>query len=333
MFIYPFLEEEFGLNELLQHLKTRASELTAEIAPWAKDFTLKLEDVKTRLDVVRCKGEKANWKTSEYSEMFEETKPHEMPGLPVLQTLRKILVKGRVGHGKSTLAKKITYDWAKGLFNHFSIVFFISMKLVKPGDSIENMTIDQNGLGDLNFTAQKIEGILDKFGSDYSVIIDGLGDHTLKNNEEVLRIVQKEKVNFNFLVTLSETNFPDNIDEYFETISQVQGFNGSDIKSVVAKLGDSHREVVLKWIQSLPETLGDLEQRNPMVILRLSFLVSHDPSTDLGQNLSIFTVYARTILCLLGLVDFESQRNLVKAVGKIAFDVIQSGKVYTKAEV
>ena len=251
----------------------------------------------------------------------------------VIKKLRKVLVKGRVGHGKSTLAKKIAYDWAKGLFKRFSIVFFISMKLVKPGDSIENMIIDQNGLGDLNFTAQKIKGILDKFGSDCLVIIDGLGDHTLKNNEEVLRIVQKEKVNFNFLVTLSETNFPDNIDEYFETISQVQGFNGSDIKSVVAKLGDNHREVSLKWIQSLPETFSDLKQRNPMLILLLSFLVSHDPSTELGQTLSIFTVYARTVLRLLGSVDFESQRNLVKDVGRIAFDVLQTGKVYTKAEV
>ena len=145
--------------------------------------------------------------------------------------------------------------------------------------------------------------------------------------------MQTEKVNFNFLVTLSETNFAENVDEYFETISQVQGFNGSDVKSVVAKLGDSHREVVLELIQSLPKSFSDLEQRNPMLILLLSFLVSHDPSTDLGQTLSIFTVYAKTVLRLLGSVDFESQRNLVKAVGRIAFDVLQSGKVYTKAEV
>ena len=264
--------------------------MTIEIASWAKDFTLKLEDVKTRLDVVRCRGGKVNWKTSEHIEMFVETEPREMRGLPVLQTLRKILVKGRVGHGKSTLAKKIAYDWAKGLFKRFSIVFFISMKLAKPDDAIENMIIDQNGLGDLNFTPQKVNRILNKFGSDCLVIIDGLADHTLKNNEEVLRIVQKEKVNFNFLVTLSETNSPDNIDEYFETISQVQGFNGSDVKSVLAKLGDSHREVVLELIQSLPETFSDLEQRNLMLILLLSFLVFHDPSTDLGQTLSIFTV-------------------------------------------
>ena len=236
-FLYPFSENEFDLNTLLQHLKTRASELTAEISPWAKDFTLKLEVVQTRLDVVRCRGEKVNWKASEYIEICEETEPREIGSPSEKKKLRKVLVKGRLGHGKSTLAKKIAYDWAKGLFKCFSIVLFISMKLVKPGDSIENMIIDQCGLGDLNFTPQKVKGILDKFGQDCLVIIDGLGDHTLKNNEEVLRIVHNEKVNFNFLVTLSETNFPENIDEYFETISQVQGFNGSDIKSVVEKLG------------------------------------------------------------------------------------------------
>ena len=42
-----------------------------------------------------------------------------MHGIPVLQTLRKILVKGRVGHGKSMLAKKIAYDWSKDLFKRF----------------------------------------------------------------------------------------------------------------------------------------------------------------------------------------------------------------------
>ena len=44
--------------------------------------------------------------------------------------------------------------------NAFSIVFSISMKIVKPDDAIENIIIDQNGLGDLNFTPQNVRGIL-----------------------------------------------------------------------------------------------------------------------------------------------------------------------------
>ena len=64
---------------------------------------------------------------------------------------KKILMKGESGVGKSTLGRKIAYDWAKGVFTAVSVVFFVSMKLIRPGQSIENIIIEQTpvieGLG------------------------------------------------------------------------------------------------------------------------------------------------------------------------------------------
>ena len=43
----------------------------------------------------------------------------------------KVLAQGDPGMGKMTLAKKLGWDWAKHLFQMFSVVFFIFLKLVK----------------------------------------------------------------------------------------------------------------------------------------------------------------------------------------------------------
>ena len=64
---------------------------------------------------------------------------------------KKVLLKADPGMGKTTFGKHLAYDWAKGLFTAFTIVFFVTLKLVKPGDAIENIIIQQTpalaGLG------------------------------------------------------------------------------------------------------------------------------------------------------------------------------------------
>ena len=292
-----------------------------------------MEDAKTRLEFIRFKGETVKREASDYIDILQGTQPSAKRLHSIIPFLGKVLVKGRIGQGKSMLAKKIAFDWGQGLFKIFPLVFFIDMKLAQPGQTIENMIIEQNGLGELKFTPQKITEILDTFGGEILVIIDSVCDQTVKSNDNVFAIIKNANLSFHLMLTLSESNYAENVDQYFETVCKVQGFNGSDVKSVMAKLGDSHREVASSWIQSLHEGFSGSEYRNPMLVLLLSFLASYHPSTDLGQNLSIFTVYARTVLRLLDSVDFESQRNLVKDVGKIAFDVLQSGKVYTETEV
>ena len=67
--------------------------------------------------------------------------------------------------GKTTLVKKVAWDWAKGIFTAVSIVFFVFLKLVNPGDTIENVIIDQTPvLEGLDVTGAKVKHILDKFG-------------------------------------------------------------------------------------------------------------------------------------------------------------------------
>ena len=87
--------------------------------------------------------------------------------------------------GKSTLTKKIAWDWAKGFFTDYSIVFFVFLKLVKSGDVIENMIIKQMPMQEgLNVTHTKLQNILESFGDRCLIIFDGLDEHALGQNED-----------------------------------------------------------------------------------------------------------------------------------------------------
>ena len=57
---------------------------------------------------------------------------------------KKILAKGEAGTGKNSLSKKIAYDWGKDVFTAVSVVFLVSLTLIRPGEIIENIIIQQH---------------------------------------------------------------------------------------------------------------------------------------------------------------------------------------------
>ena len=83
-------------------------------------------------------------KSSEAKKSKEKLPPWKHEG-------NRVLVKSDPGMGKTTWAKKIAHDWAVGLFRLFATIFFVSLMLVRPGDAIENIIIQQTppleGLG------------------------------------------------------------------------------------------------------------------------------------------------------------------------------------------
>ena len=84
---------------------------------------------------------------------------------------KRDLVKADPGNDKTTFVRKVAWDWAKGFFTTFTIVFLVSMKLVQPGDVLENVIIQQNPvLEGLGMTDQRLKNILETFGqrSDHS---------------------------------------------------------------------------------------------------------------------------------------------------------------------
>ena len=144
-------------------------------------------------------------------------------------------LQGNAGMGKSTLGKKIGLDWAKGWFKMFSIIFFVVLRIVNPSDSIEDVIIQQNSeLLGLGLSRQKLSSILDKFGDRCLLILDGLDEHGLGQNEDVLNIIRDNKLlNVGVLIT-SRPHGIRVIETFFLTVVRVDGFTQEEAKKFVS---------------------------------------------------------------------------------------------------
>ena len=107
----------------------------------------------------------------------------------------KILMKGDSGMGKTTLGRKIGFDWARVIFKVYSVVFFVALKLAKPGEEIENVIVQQHPeLQGLKVSSRKVSAILERFSVKCLLILDGSDEHGLGQNEDVLKIIRNEKL-------------------------------------------------------------------------------------------------------------------------------------------
>ena len=157
-----------------------------EVAPWIKEYVTEMDNLYTDLTVEHFQEglTKITYRTvKDYREIFKEREQSEnfsfMKKLYKLLRTRssvpiKVFGKGDPGMGKTTLSKKIAWDWAKRSFTRFSLVFLVFLKLVNPGDAIENVIIQQTPpLERMSISPCKILQILNKFGSRCLLILDG----------------------------------------------------------------------------------------------------------------------------------------------------------------
>ena len=97
-------EEEFlALAENLRPWTERAMKI--EVAPWIRDYVVDMKELYCKLTLEKLTSRsfgKSKTKIENYSDLFDMNA--EVPD--------KILAKGDPGMEKTTLAKKIAWDWA-----------------------------------------------------------------------------------------------------------------------------------------------------------------------------------------------------------------------------
>ena len=99
---------------------------------------------------------------------------------------KTVLITGEPGIGKTTICKNVAWDWAKGFLTVLTIVFFVSMQLINPGDSIEEIIIQQNPeLEGLKISEKKLKHFLESFGDQCLLILDDYDEFVAENKENV----------------------------------------------------------------------------------------------------------------------------------------------------
>ena len=250
---------------------------------------------------------------------------------------KKILLKGDPGMGKSTLMKKITYDWAIKKFTSFVLVFFVLLKLINSGDPIENIIIEQNPeLKGLGITPMKLRAILDTFGNRCLLVMDGLDEHAPAKNEDsdVLNIIRREKLLDSNIIVSSRPHSTLSIEHSFYTIIRIDGFTQAKAENFARNIlkDESKIQGVLKFN---PADFSDDTplHKCPILLSFMCLLVTEDDIDLSSKTIHIGEIYTRMVRCLYKKFTIRKGQDFVKRkfiqtlteLGKLAFDTLLSG--------
>ena len=342
-------EEFLTLAEELRPYTEQAMKI--EPVAWIKDYLVDMEELYTELTLEKINnkpfGQKRK-KLENYKELFsaKNVRPASIEAEPSKFPRRihrkKILFKGEPGRGKTTLSKKIAYDWAKGLFTSVSIIFFVYLKLVKPGDAIESVIISQTpALQGMGIKKEKIVAILETFGDQCLIVFDGLDEHAFGLNEDVLKILTGAKWLHTNVVVTSRPHTATKIEKNCETIVSVEGFTRSEAKKFASLL--VHDQEKVQQILDFNPNGRRLNERQylhnvPILLSFLCVLVREDGIDLSDRSISVGEVYFRMVRCLYKKftirkgIEFwtSSFLQVLKSLGKLALRMLLTGNPVLK---
>ena len=315
-----------------------------EPAPWIRTYLVNMDDLYTELILEKLENKPyglEHKKLENYKELFLLEEAADNPSPPKkrkVHSSKKILTKGDPGMGKTTLSKRIAWDWAKGNFAEISIVFFVLLKLVKPGDTIESVIIKQTPvLEGMQVTRERLSGIFEKFGDRCLLILDGLDEHALGQNEDVHKIIRGAKcLNCNVFLT-SRPHSTGEIERYFETIIRIEGFTRDEARKFASRIVQDE-EKVKAILDFKPIGVTNLKSLHSIpILLSILCLLVRENDIDLSSKaLSLGELYVKMMRCLYKKYAIRKGKpfeigsfcKVLKLVGKIAFETLLSQNPY-----
>ena len=128
--------------------------------------------------------------------------------------------------GKTSIARRMEWDWSKGNFTRFELVFFVSLRLMKQENHIENLILRQNeSLRKMSVSPGKLRKRLETSGENCLLILDGWGEHTGACSD-VVKIIRGGNLSDCTVVVTSTSEFSEEkeIRECFDVVARCEGF-------------------------------------------------------------------------------------------------------------
>ena len=185
---------------------------------------------------------------------------------------KSILVKGNPGNGKPTLSRKMAWDWAMGFLKKFAIVFLISLKLMRPGEAIENVIIKQTPpLEAADVTAKSLKRFLGNFGNSCLLILDGYDECSIDSKSEnntITKIIKMHNLFYCNILLTSRPHITADLEPNFQVVARLVGFSKSHAQSFACKLLEDKkkRKTALKFASD-HFIIDDTVHTCPMILL------------------------------------------------------------------
>ena len=173
------------------------------------------------------------------------------------------------------------------------------------------------------------------------MILDGLDEHALGQNQDVLKIIKGQKLLYCNILVTSRPHSCANIEQHFQAIVRVNGFTRNQAERFALRIleNKSKVEAVVNfnpWGKSGFGFENEFLYSCPILLLILCVLVKDDMVDLDNENLSKGELYFSFIQFLYKKYassnDMSFNQNvfedIVKKLGKLAWETLQTGNQF-----
>ena len=151
----------------------------------------------------------------------------------------------------------------------------------------------------LGVSAEKLQAIFEKFSDRCLLILDGLDEHGLGQNEDVLKIIRGEKFLDCGIVVSSRPHSTTEVVSYFRTVVKVDGFNSKEAEMFASNF--FKRKNKLREIMSFRPSDSREQfpiQQCPILLSFFCFLVAEKEIDLADKTVSLGDIYTHLVKCL-----------------------------------
>ena len=285
---------------------------------WSSRCNVDIHEIYTRLSWVKEEQNlsgSARSKLNHYTDVFAENKNGVL--------LKRILVQGMPGIGKSTFVKKLAVDWAeiggqeqchswKDALTEFELVVTINLREVSHcrslGDALRSSYIfpaeEASQVDDLlEYIAKNQERVL--------LVCDGYDEYRCGRNSELYQIFRGNGLRNCCVMVTTRPSKADDLLEYADMRVEITGFNKEDRNLFMKRILGSEREARRLYAHLERKNLID-EARVPILLLFFCTLWKKGKSSSFPGNKT--ELYLAIVQCIL---DYSGGRYSPPQFGKI----------------
>ena len=185
----------------------------------------------------------------------------------------------------------------------------------------------------MNLSGRKLKTLLEKYASECLIILDGLDEHAMGQNQDVLEIIQGRKMLRCNVVVTSRPHTAIGIEKHFQTVVAVQGFTCEHASKLASIFLRDPSEVELALALSLSQFSISGEAHNPILLSIVCNLIKEGEVSLSSGVQSLSELYARLIRCLYRKytvrkgIEYKVQNfvDVLRKVGRLAWTCLTSG--------